>query len=286
MSRAQDRKMVVQMIELYNYYRERLINLALAEFDWHGLPDTCDRDYFERCLLFKGKAAIYIPQDTNFFLSTSWMTIGNFNAYGYPVEIVGIDFNGKNIKTEEWEIIFDNKTRTNLLPKIDIYAKLLAETHQTIRANMFHQRHPYIAPCDRTEQLSYRNFYDRMDAFEPFIPVKKSFDFEGIKPFDLSSPYIGNDLYDTLKKLWAEALAMLGITAETTKKERLIQDEITIDRQEDIISLNSRLLNRVELCNKINKRWGLDVSVNLSSQDFELKDPRDSTDEIIQDREE
>lgn len=32
-----------------------------------------------------------------------------------------------------------------------------------------------------------------------------------------------------------------------------------------MISLNSRLLNRVDFCNKANERWGLDLSVNLSS---------------------
>jgi hypothetical protein len=63
---------------------------------------------------------------------------------------------------------------------------------------------------------------------------------------------------------------MLGITAETTKKERLLNDEITLDRQEDMISLNSRLLNRVEFCNKMNAKHGLDLSVNLSSETMQM----------------
>ena len=77
-------------------------------------------------------------------------------------------------------------------------------------------------------------------------------------------------MLQALKTVWAEALSMLGITAETTKKERLISNEIMINRQEDLISLNSRLLNRVEFCNKMNKKYGLDLSVNLSSENTEL----------------
>ena len=57
---------------------------------------------------------------------------------------------------------------------------------------------------------------------------------------------------------------MLGIAAETTKKERLISDEITMNRQEDSVSLNSRLMERTALCNLMNERYGLDMSVNLS----------------------
>lgn len=63
---------------------------------------------------------------------------------------------------------------------------------------------------------------------------------------------------------------MLGITAETTKKERLLNNEITMDRQEDIITLNARLMNRVDFANKMNKKYDFDLSVNLSSNDLKL----------------
>ena len=283
-SRNRTKQLIIKNIDLFNYYKERLINLALAQFEWQNLPETCDRDYFERCLLFKSKAAWYKPKDTDFILSTGFMTRKMFNAYGYPTAIYGVDFNGHNIETDDWEIIFDNKTRVNLIPKIELYASLLAEIHSTLRTNLYHQRNPYVVPMTRNEQLTYETFYSEVDEFSPYIPVKKNFDIESIKTLDLKTPYIGNDLYDTLKSIWAEALGMLGITAETTKKERLIQDEIMIDRQEDIISLNARLANRVEFCNKVNKRWGLDVSVNIVTKDeeLELRDPREIVEEQIE----
>ena len=63
---------------------------------------------------------------------------------------------------------------------------------------------------------------------------------------------------------------MLGITGETTKKERLLNDELQMNRMQDTITTGSRLLNRIEFCNRINKRWGWDVSVNLVSADTEF----------------
>jgi hypothetical protein len=63
---------------------------------------------------------------------------------------------------------------------------------------------------------------------------------------------------------------MLGITGETTKKERLLDGEIQMNRMQDTITMSSRLLNRVEFANKINKRWGWDVTVNLVAADTEF----------------
>ena len=53
--RKSDRQLVIENSEIYQYYFERLVNLALAQFEWHNLPRTCDRLYFEKSLLFSGK---------------------------------------------------------------------------------------------------------------------------------------------------------------------------------------------------------------------------------------
>ena len=121
-----------------------------------------------------------------------------------------------------------------------------------------------------TSCLGIKNLFNRILGFQPVVEVRNTFDPNSIQTLDTRVDFKGTELLDCLKAVWAEALSMLGITAETTKKERLLNNEITIDRQEDIISLNSRLLNRVEFCNKMNKRYGFDLSVNLSSQDLTL----------------
>ena len=270
--RRQDKQLLIQNAELYTYYKERLINIALAQFEWHGLPDTCDRLYFEKTLLFSGKAAMYMPTGTDFWLSTDYIQRGNFDVYGYPQKIFGVGYNAKNIETDEWVILYDNMTRSTLLPKIDLYARLLWEIHNTLRSNLQQQVTPYVIATTRNESLSFKNIFNRILGFQPVIEVKSGLDLnEVVKTLDLKVDFKGKDIMDLLRQTWAEALSMLGISAETTKKERLLNDEITINRQEDLISLNSRLLNRVDFCNKMNKRYGLNLSVNLSSEDFSFK---------------
>lgn len=267
----QDTELFIANQEIYNYYRERLINVALSQFEWHGLPDTCDRLYFEKRLLFDGKAAMLQPIGSDEWLSLGYVNNGSLNVYGYPTSILGVGFNASNIETDTWEFLYDNMTKQSLLPKIDLYARLLWEIHNTFRSNLKHMNMPYIVKGTKNQELSFRNLFNRIFGFQPYILMKRKEDIDNIDVLNLGVDYKGNEILDSLKVVWAEALSMLGITAETTKKERMIAGEIVLDRQEDLISLNSRMLNRVEFCNKMNKNYGLDLSVNLSSDDFELQ---------------
>lgn len=267
----QDTELFIANQEIYNYYRERLINVALSQFEWHGLPDTCDRLYFEKRLLFDGKACMLKPIGSEEWLSLGYVTNGSLNVYGYPTDILGVGFNATNIQPEVWEFLYDNMTKQSLLPKIDLYARLLWEVHNTFRSNLKHQNTPFIVTGTKNQELSFRNLFNRIFGFQPYILMKRPEDASAIQVLQTGVEYRGNELLDSLKVIWAEALSMLGITAETTKKERLIEGEITMDRQEDLISLNSRLLNRVEFCNKMNKNYGMELSVNLSSEDYELQ---------------
>lgn len=269
--RKEDKHLVIENSELYQYYKERLINLALAQFEWHGLPETCDRRWFERCLLFSGKAAMYIPTGADYWLSTDYIMRGNFDIYGYPTGIYGVGYNATQIETDTFKILYDNMTRTTLLPKIDLYARLLWEVHNTIRSNLQQQITPYIVATTKNQALTFKNLFNRILGFQPVIEIKNTENIEDVvKTFTLGVEFRGNEMMQMLKTVWAEALSMLGITAETTKKERLLNDEITLDRQEDLISLNARLLNRVDFCNYMNEHYGMELSVNLSSQDIEL----------------
>lgn len=274
--RRQDKQLVIQNIEIYNYWRSRLINMALSQFEWHGLPDTCDPWYFERTLLFNGSASVYkVAGSDDIWLSTAYVfdnKKGNaFTVYGYPTSIRGIGYNSANIETDDFEVLFDNRNHDSLIWMIDLYAKKLWETEMTFRSNLKQQNTPYIVATTKNESLSFTNFFNRIFGFEPVIQVKNTSNIEeAVKVFDLKKEYIGNELLDTLKSIWNEACKMLGITGETTKKERLLDGEIQMNRMQDTITMSSRLLNRVEFTNKINERWGWDVSVNLVAADTEF----------------
>lgn len=269
--RNSEKSLIINNVEIYNYYRERLINLALSQFEWHGLPETCNRLFMEKSLLFNGKACFIKPEGTDFWLSTDWILKGPLDVYGWPTDIRGVGFGQYNhIEGDEWEVFYDNMTLTSLLPKIDMYAKLLWECHNTYRSNLQQQITPYVVLTSKNESLSVKNMFNRIFGFQPVVEVKNTFDPSTIQTIDTRVDFKGKEFLENLKVLWAEALSMLGITGETSKKERLISDEIVLNRQEDVISLNSRLSNRIEICNKMNNKYGWNLSVNLVDVDTKI----------------
>lgn len=301
----------IEYHELYNYYYERLINIALAQFEWHNLPDTCDRDYFERMLLFKGTAAIYNPLHMDMWITTGYIPIAQsvskldnktiesymdvdsqimnqnatststpanlfnpsttFDIYGYPINIRGIGYTGQQIATEKWHIVYDNKSRHSLIGQIDMYSRQLAEVHATLRQNVMMVNKPYIVQTSKTNALSVKEIFKAIFRFQPVVSIKRDYDItDDIKVIPTPVDYLGDKLLEQLQGMWKEALSMLGISSQSTKKERLLDDEIQMGREGDIIALNARLANRVEFCNKMNKLYNMNISVNLSSVDVDL----------------
>lgn len=263
----EDTLLLIDNQRIYQYYKGRLINLALAQFIWEGLPETCDRLYFEKQLLFTGKAAMLKPIGLDEWLSLGYVSEGDLNVYGYPTKIKGVGFNNANIPTEEWEFLYDNMTKQSLLEGIDLYSRLLAEIHATFRSNVQKQNTPYIVTGSKYQELSFKNIFLKIFSHAPYLMLKKPEDLQAIQVLKTDVPFYGKELLETLKVTWTEAISMLGIApagGALDKKERLITDEVQMAREENIIARNARELNRKEFCKKMAKH-GLTLSVHMAT---------------------
>lgn len=263
----EDTLILIDNQRIYQYYKGRLINLALAQFIWEGLPDTCDRLYFEKQLLFTGKAAMLKPVGLDEWLSLGYVSEGDLNVYGYPTKIKGVGFNNANIPTEEWEFLYDNMTKQSLLEGIDLYSRLLAEIHATFRCNVQKQNTPYVVTGTKYQELSFKNIFLKIFSHAPYLMLKKPEDLQAIQVLKTDVPFYGKELLETLKVTWTEAISMLGIApagGALDKKERLITDEVQMAREENIIARNARELNRKEFCKKMAKH-GLTLSVHMAT---------------------
>lgn len=281
---------------LENFYFFRLCNVALAQFEYDGLPDTCDRRYLELCALRRGTAAIYQPRGTDFLLSTGWMhtsaaksreavvwytsaeeirptaldkyfnCANTFDVYGNPTAIIGVGANGETSDTDNFAVFYDNMTREPLIVHVRRYAQMLAQIHKTFLLNLQQQRAPYIVASAPSKMFSMRKLWEAIEDFIPWIEVDRAISLEDdIKTFDLHVDYKGTEFLENMKEIWNQALNMLGISAMSTKKERLITGELDMNRQGDLVTMNSRLLNRIEFCEKCNAKFGTAMSVRLST---------------------
>ena len=261
--------------EVYNYYRDSLVKMALSQFVYEGVPDTVDTRYMEWILLTHGSVAWLKPTNTDFWLTLNWNTRNAmFDVYGNPLQITGHDYNGRMVDSDEFVILYDNVLRKSMMRGISMWARLLTQSHLTGRNNMMRQNTPYIVTASKTTKLSVVNIFKKILNFEPVITLSHAAGAnmaEAIQKVDLDVPFKANEIMDYQKTLWNYALSMLGITGETTKKERLIGQEVAINRQEDTISLESRLSERQRVCDYLNKHY--DMNISVSTVEAAVPDP-------------
>lgn len=258
--------------QIYDFYLERLINLALSQFEWRGLPRTMDRRYLELKLLMNGTVAIAKPRNypeidpgVPPLVNLAWIAdAGKFDIYGYPVGIRLVDYLGRQIHTDEYHLLYDNASRVPLISRLKLYAKDLALLHMLYRQNLRQQSTPFVAKGPKKLQATFDALMDEIEDFSLYVAVSSEIDADQFQVLPTNVEFKGLAFLEARQSLWSDALAVLGISSETTKKERLISDEIVINRQEDTVSLNSRLMERVEMANLLNEKYGLEITVNMS----------------------
>lgn len=266
---ASTRYLKIENYEIFNYYFERMVNIARSQFTWSGLPDTCDPWFLEKSMLEAGKGSIYRVKGTDIWLSTDFVQKGPLSVYGLPTDINGIGVNHNPIETDEWEIMWDNQTHTSLLPQIRFYAKQLTMLHQTFNLNLKQQNKPTVVVTNDNKLLSNMNFFNEVDEYKPVLYVNSSFNMDAIQTLDLHVDYKGRELLEAMEVIWGRFLSMCGIVPLTSKKERMNNDELVMNRQSDLVSLNSRMEARLKICNKLNEDHGFNCAVNLSSNIIE-----------------
>lgn len=260
----------IEDIAIYQYYRDRLITMALSQFRYEGLPDTCDRRYFERQLLLRGSAALYQPEGTDMWLSTGYVFKGGFDGYGRPAAITGVDFNARKYQTDRFVIFYDNDRHASLMPWIDLYAKLLYETHNTMRSNLRRQISPVILTGPSNIKQSVINMMRGWFGYEPYIMVRNDEELKLVTTLDTRVQYIGNDIMQTRQSIWVDAITMLGISVGTSKRERQNEAELAMNRQENALMAMSRLGPRLDGCERFRELSGINLTVHIADQDLTL----------------
>lgn len=290
--------------KIYNFYYDRICQVALSQFQYGNLPSTCDRWFFEWKAMRDGQATLCVPDGSRKLMSLGFVPYLDeeqtasgqmlYNGYGYPTGIKGIGWadgdviNGQvlhgagyQVTTHDFVVMYDNMGRMSMMQYIDLYARLLWECHMTIRSNQKFQNIPYIVKASKDSETSVDNFFQDLWNFKPVIKLNnmgkkaeniKDANSMDIDALDLRVDYKVIDMWKALKITWAEAMSMLGITTQFTKKSQYENsDQLEMDKMGDDLSLCNRLMRRVELCNRANERWGGteilpkgDLYVNLS----------------------
>jgi hypothetical protein len=248
----------------YNDYYNRLKLLALSMFEWENVPDSVSIRFLEKALYEYGQA-VFINDDSMGYMALKVIPSGELNVYENPVRYTAFSVNyNKEFDADKCVLIRNNLLNIPTDYSIQLFAMRLYEAERTIDVNIKQQKTPTLIMCDEKQRLTLKNLYAKFDGNEPVIYGDKSLNPDSIKVLKTDAPFIALDMTEYKRGVWNEAMTFLGIkNANTSKRERLITDEVEANDEQISLSADSMLLTRKKACEAINKKYGLNISVKL-----------------------
>lgn len=252
---------------IYGHYLSRLYELSISMFEWKGLPDTIDPRYLEVALFWNGTAIVFIDEVMG-PLGLQCVPSSQWDQYGYPVYREAYGSNGyrrPNLTKDDSVMIYNNMIHTNSAPMIQLFSKRLYDLDQTVDINARAMKTPVILQGDENTRLSLKNIWMSYAGNEPMMVVDKGFSMDSVKVLDLKANFIAPQVHELKCSIWNEALTYLGIAnIELRKQERMLVDEVMSLQGGVLASRNSRLKTRMQACEKMNRLFGWDCSVEYN----------------------
>lgn len=264
---------------------ERGINIWLDEFEWKGLPATCDATMIEKQLLFRGAAGFYKDKSDN-ILSLGAGLGGRFNMNGKPTTAYLYGFDGTNFESEiYWPasenedtarcvIIQDNYTYSAPIMAVESGAKRIAKAKRNLDTAAANAKFPFILQCTEEQKRAILDIYNEVQENQPLILINKGSDFteENTMTFNTNiKEGILKELWDYYQNTKSDVFNDWGIqmNQNNDKKERMTITEV--EGNTDFIKIVNgyRLRLRQEAAENANKLFGTNISVSFRYEDEE-----------------
>nr|DAG85220.1 MAG TPA: upper collar protein [Caudoviricetes sp.] len=263
----------------YVQYYNRLMELSMSMFKWKNLPDTVDERYLELGLFSSG-CMVFFKDDVIGELALNMTYQGGFDIYGEPTKRRAYSRYNQfqtTLDKNNSVIIWNNMLRTNSALDVQMFAYRLYNLDRIVDINANAQKTPVLITCDEKQKLTMKNLYMQYEGNYPVIFGDSNLDIKSLSVLKTDAPFVSDKIYDLKVKIWNEALTYLGISnINSTKKERMIIDEVIRNQGGTIASRYSRLESRRRAIKKINKMFGLNITVDYR-EDFQSTDIENDT---------
>lgn len=279
-----------QTAKLFEKY---LIQEAMSVFTWEGMPEGWNYDFFRYCLLMLGHVAVFRSDQYGLiFMNGQPMGRGLwYQPTNYVVTNPLLrDIQRPEIGTE-CEVIRLQPNWSGIGDLVTFYASMMALSAESAAINLQNSKLAYVFMAkDKAQAQSYKKLYDNIAAGDPAAVVdEKLFDADGNPRWmafnqNLKETYITSDIMSDLHRWKNLFLTEIGIpNANFEKSERLLTNEINANNTETRSKADLWLEEMNSGCRKVNKMFGLDLSVRLTYPDVNPVDPDERPQEVSED---
>lgn len=280
---------------LIKQYIQYMLSRTQMIFKYSGLPETIPEKNLELIIQINGSATI-TKVDGKLYAFYAGLG-GELNEYYLPtiatVDNPYLKFS-KNLKIgSDCVIILNDPLYTGLTPMFNKYASLMAESDISIRFALINARiqELIISDNDATKESALNYLKDIEEGKKLGVIASNEF-FEGIKTSDFSTKSSSNikdliELNNYIKSSW---YLDLGLSANwNAKRESINESEASMNDDVLLPLIDSMLIQRKEGCERINKLYGTNISVELSSSWMKIRkemdqnqDQKDGDDDVIE----
>lgn len=261
----------------YVDYLDRLKLIATSLFNWEGLDEVAGvgASRFLELALYENGRAVFFKDDELGYLALRVNPNDKFNVYMLPTKVICYSFEyNKEKDFDDVVYIMNNNLEKPTLETIRLFAYRLYEVEATINVNLLAQKTPILIEGDTKTILTLKNVYMQYSGNTPFIFGNKGYDLSNrLSVLNTNAPYLIDKLTAHKHEIWNECLTFLGINnTNVDKRERLITDEVNSNN--DLINyyLNCFYKTRKDACERINKKYGLNIQVKLNKDVLDLLD--------------
>lgn len=245
-------------------YFRRMLSLAENVFEFENLPKYIDVAFLNKTLLRQGAIAFFKDEVLG-LIALPFAFVGKVDVYGRPttIQVYGQNNYSRILKDDEYVIMYDNNGRYPLYLDICQMAERLSLCIRTEDINMIHQRTPRIWKTSKDKELSVKRTINEIDSMCEDVVTYESLDIDDMSVVLAPAPYVTDKIDDHIDKLWSDFYQLIGIASvQETKKERLIRDEMVASQGGTIAARFSRFEPRKNAIEKINEKFGENISVH------------------------
>lgn len=256
---------MVQAIETFNY----IVNIALARFEWEGLPETCKPEVLEKTLLFYGKALFFFDEEIGGYFHTPCTLPGPYNIYYESIvrEAFSYDYN-KRYTDDNSVIIMANQTMTPDYLHIWTYTPKIADAIRAIDVHMQSLKRPYAVQCPEKQRNTIIRTLNRVTDNEIAVIGEKGMTGDDIKVLNMNVNNHLPEMWTGVQQYYNCVFNALGVeNVYSDKRERMVTSEAEGQTNSTRHVLESALSARQNAADLINDMFGLNVSVKAREID-------------------
>lgn len=252
---------------------DMLLALAINRFRWVGMPETCDARFFEKALHRNGVATLSHKMDdeVRVFTTLQAAPFGTFNMYGLPTKWQAIGFDGLthyDVDDSNGVLCYYSYARISPWNALEIYARKMAHYERTEDVNLTQQMKPFIGIAPQEKKLELVNLLKQVEGGEPAILGDNGLSklVDSVKVLDLQVPLITEEMEKGYQNILSRAMMYLGIPHLAFEKgERMIEREAMANTAPTEVMLLDCLNARREFCEKVNRKFGLNLQVYFNT---------------------